>query len=1044
MKTATTRLMWKEFRAQRDLWLAILIGVSGFQALMLYSFTGHGVGSQIPVLQILGALSMTGPLSFGLAAIAIAFAGEVDERTVHLLRMLPCSTRNLFCTKLATIFAGVLLLTIALVVVGCVEILCLQFSHWMWPTAVGALPAMVTSPVPARLIAMLVSFSVLMGGTSVIASLLTRRVTSAAAGGIGAAILIVWLLVVCAPGMRDDFSIEEASSVFLSCQMIIGGFLLAVAFVSIAPRWHRGLLPFPERIRTDATLPAATTGTRRYSLRASLPRFSVTQLFQRIAARPESSGRQTMMLGAQAFSSALPMALRWLSVSVVLFVAGCLLSSSLFPIPLILLVFFIHECGQKTFRDDQRTGAFLMLSQIGVSPLRIWIVRTTVWFGMMLAVAVVFVALDALVPNSRLVPSNSQTTSLQTILGGITHLVSQSYSQTGSVSLGVGVCMGGILAVFGSGQLMACWIQRQLLAFAGSWMLLGLLCSVGITVIGGFGRSVWLTLVPVSLCLFLATAATSRYWMDRRVTWRLRFYQAAWVIGPVLLFGIIAREAWYHVPVINPARAFQIRRDAPAALGVARTAAELEPWTQLSEAMAKLNSTITPRPDLDSDSAGFHLRFAAGLSREQLKPIVEKLERLDELPAAQAAIPFRWRAPWTNSPAPVIVCILLEDARLLQEAGDGAGALRQLVRAVRFGRQLAYQTSSWKAWKTCLRFERLALGRFMTVLGEVDPSSEDLSRLIVELLPPVYLGPASSFDRPEVGARAGSLNDGGSSIEAMLRHREMFFALAATQDGRLQIDQQLNGEPRVNAAFAGIKAVYPRDSDEFGMLNNLSDAEGLRAWKVMLLSGEYLRSTGLCRLNYQYASPYYYSFMMFPEVSSSGQRNQIENYARGAWIGDESEDFLITEKATIMMDTIALERAAVLSIRLHQYRLQHGSFPDSLLRLPSLSPIQSTSGRGHSPVDHLDPWTGTFFVYAPQGIGQPFPLDRMSNNDATASIAAGQPILIAQSQNYHDPILRTAGGSPVVLKENSIVLCGLSHPPEWLTWQVSAEPESQP
>jgi hypothetical protein len=1024
MKTATTRLMWKEFRAQRDLWLTILIGFAGIQALMLYSFTGHGAGAQIPVLQILGTLSLIGPLSFGLAAIAIAFAGEVDERTVHLLRMLPCSTRNLFCTKLATIFAGVLLLTIALVAVGCVEILCLQFSHWMWPKAVGTLPAIVPSQVPARHIAMLVSFSALMGGTSVIASLLTRRVTSAAAGGIVAAILIVWVLILCAPGKQNDFSIEAPPPVFFIYQIIIGGVLLTAAFVKIAPRWHRGLLPLPERIRTDATLPRATSDANRYSLRARIPRFSITQLFQRIAARPESSGRQTAMLAVQTLSSALPMAARWLAVSVVLFVAGCLLSSSLFPLPMILLVFFVHECGQQTFRDDQRTGAFLMLSHIGISPLRIWIVRTTVWFSMMLAVAVVFVALDALVPNSRLVPWKSQTTSLQTILGGITHLVSQSYSQTGSVSLGVGVWMGGILAVFGCGQLMACWIQRQLLAFAGSWLLLGLLYSLGIIVIGGFGWSVWLTLVPLSLCLYLATSGTARYWMDRRVTWRLRFYQAAWIIGPVLLFGIIAREAWYHVTVLNPARAFQIRRDASAAFGIARTAPQQESSTQVAEALAKLNSSITPRPNLDPNSQGFNLRFAAGLSREQLDPVVDQLERLDELPDSQAAIPYRWMAPWTNSPAPVIVCILLEDARLLQESGDGAGALRQLVRAARFSRRLSYQTSSWEAWKTCLRFERLALGRLMVVLGEVDLSNADLSRLIEDLQP---------------------LNDSTSSIEEMLNHREAFFAVAATQEGRRMVGQLVSAEPRVNAAFAGTKAVYPRDSDEFGMLSNLSDAEGLRAWKVMLLSSEYLRNTALCRFHYRDANPYYNAFIMFPEVGQSVPLHRIEDSARGVWIGDELDDFLITEKANIMMDTIALERAAVLSIRLHQYRLQHGIFPDSLLRLPSLSPVQTTSRHGgHFVVDHLDPWTGTFFVYAPQGIGKPYPIDRMSNNDATASIDAGQPMLIAQSQNYRDPILRTAGGSPVVLKENSIVLCGLSHPPEWLNWQVSPEPESQP
>ena len=315
----------------------------------------------------------------------------------------------------------------------------------------------------------------------------------------------------------------------------------------------------------------------------------------------------------------------------------------------------------------------------------------------------------------------------------------------------------------------------------------------------------------------------------------------------------------------------------------------------------------------------------------------------------------------------------------------------------------------------------------MVVLGEVDLSTADLSRLIEDLQP---------------------LNDSTSSVEEMLNHREEFFALATTQEGRNMIDQLVTDEPRVNAAFAGINAKYPRDSDEFGILSDLSDAEGLRAWKVMLLSSEYLRSSALCRLNYftANAAHYYFSFLHHPAASDfRPMMAQIEDYARGVWIGDELEDFLIAEKAQILMDTIALERAAVLSIRLHQFRLEHGNFPKYLWELPSVIEPYDNDPRRVRSVDHLDPWTGTLFAYAPQGTGKPFPLDRSAKTGtSTTSVRDQQPILISQTSMYRQPIGEFASEPVVTLPEKSIVLCGLTQPAEWINWQSAPNPESQP
>lgn len=57
-------------------------------------------------------------ICFGAAAICIAFAGEVEERTAGWLRMMPCSTVQLMSGKLIAIAAGMLGLIAAMLLYG--------------------------------------------------------------------------------------------------------------------------------------------------------------------------------------------------------------------------------------------------------------------------------------------------------------------------------------------------------------------------------------------------------------------------------------------------------------------------------------------------------------------------------------------------------------------------------------------------------------------------------------------------------------------------------------------------------------------------------------------------------------------------------------------------------------------------------------------------------------------------------------------------------------------------------------------------------------
>ncbi len=63
------------------------------------------------------------------------------------------------------------------------------------------------------------------------------------------------------------------------------------------------------------------------------------------------------------------------------------------------------------------------------------------------------------------------------------------------------------------------------------------------------------------------------------------------------------------------------------------------------------------------------------------------------------------------------------------------------------------------------------------------------------------------------------------------------------------------------------------------------------------------------------------------------------------------------------IDTIASERATLLTIRLQQYRIAHSAFPESLLELLD-------DNRWNSQM-LVDPWTGAPFVYTPKAVDEP-------------------------------------------------------------------------
>jgi hypothetical protein len=92
---------------------------------------------------------------------------------------------------------------------------------------------------------------------------------------------------------------------------------------------------------------------------------------------------------------------------------------------------------------------------------------------------------------------------------------------------------------------MACWIRRQILAFGGSLIVgFGGIILLPQLVIRDW--SVWLSAVPIPICLLAAVALTSKHWLSGRVSRSLRIQQTAWLLCPLIVFPLIGHSHWKH------------------------------------------------------------------------------------------------------------------------------------------------------------------------------------------------------------------------------------------------------------------------------------------------------------------------------------------------------------------------------------------------------------------------------------------------------------------------------------------------------------------
>ena len=505
--SALTRLIWKEYRAQRLLWTVLFL--AAFVIQLMFASLSPGRGSLFFVVTVI-------VLCFAAASGSLLFAAEIEERTEGLLRMLPCPTRTLVLAKTGTM----LLATLAMAIV-------LTMTH----SLAGFLARLVRGPgiagselgpVEAVEVYALLSGILLVFGSAVFASLLSRRVLYAVGltAVIGTSAVFVGSLLAA-----TAFFTLVSESRYLHCQLaliaILGLVTCIVTPVFLSKQWHLGRLPRSFLPATGALIPVATVGSTRRSIWQGL--------LQRIASWPASHTRITAMLMWREMRSAVPFGLWWLLAGAFA-CAGRYVSASQHESrgdawPELLLVIFIHQCGLRTNSDDQRTGASLLLANIGVSPQRVWLTKTVCWFAVMLAVSFAVVVMDAF--------------TVFAFLYGPVLFVNTGMNTAGDVWWLFTMVTMLVLTLFGSGHLMACWIRRSIISFAASILLTTAWAYVMATTPRN-GWTDWITITPIILYFFIAAAVTSRSWLERTTGWRLRLRQVAWIVIPFIVFPSVA------------------------------------------------------------------------------------------------------------------------------------------------------------------------------------------------------------------------------------------------------------------------------------------------------------------------------------------------------------------------------------------------------------------------------------------------------------------------------------------------------------------------
>lgn len=975
MNTQSGRLMWKEARTHRALWLSILAGES---IIHLTARMSSAVSMElIPFLFVVTSLYI-------LCAVALQFAGEVHVRTDVLARMLPCSAFQLATAKLTAVIIGAGLLVMA------------AFSSFL---VIEFLVLPLIRVISPRLVS---------AGNSVFAStLLTNSIFEDAIryGSMLSVLLAVGVLV--STKSRDIFStimatlLVAASSLVTvnvaaylmwnqwnSLGYVVGAANAVLVVLLTGPAFHS--IRTWHRIGVRSGVP----GNERHS-RFSLDNLRVVRLLRStfLASWLESHAKR------QPSAARLSFAVAWkemqsirnfcivstgmvsIAFAVVLRMygkSGDLAAALLETVQTTLygiVAFLFMECGQRTVRSEQIHGTLRFLSCLGLSPERIWFTKTLCWFFTGAFIVAISILLN---PAWLLTLQGSHIISTHMFLAAIWS--------------------------FAAGQLAACWIRRQLLAFIvatfltiDGWLLMKTLA--------GWQWSIPMTLIPYAVCALFVAGITARHWVDGRMNRTIALRNAACLMVPLLGFTLAGWFQWRYEPrilmysMLNDPKLKEIlpylSQGSLIQPGKANTQEQQHCWKQLNERLERVRNRFRSGPE--TPLSAFN-RATDYLTPEDCASFLEPFSDMLELDAYEwPLLPRSFCTPWSRMYHLVVIRALMEDSKIAERQKEFSRAADRLILACRLSKWMAQQTSSWDRWSACLIAEQNALLQ-LQILVNTHPARFDLPALLASL--------NRTTNSPwELPATDPSQMLSNRTKFAILYHQAVRDPVFRQQFQSEFADSGFHGPEEITSLF--------QQATEMGI-------GGLGRNVDILRYSEVVTTLGYPAAASQDTMAGFHNFV-------AKHLGALATYNQQPTLWDTYQDAtynsLNMSRVSIPNDTIAMERATTLVILLQQHRKVHGTLPQSLLELEGLS-------RNDLRLLLSDPYTaGGHFGYLVSGVRTQIRVDQETRTGLLT--AEQQPLLFTSSSinrlSAEEPWQQTSQNFNIDIPKDFIVFLTRPH-----------------
>ncbi|MEQ9408469.1 MAG: ABC transporter permease [Fuerstiella sp.] len=698
MNSQFYRLIWKEFRTQRPLWLILAICLVGLQVLIISLLRPSSIPDCTEALNVTTVILT---FSFLALSVTLLFAGEEDQGTAIWLRQLPVSSRCLFWSKLTASLTG----TMALVALSAVSAaLILSASDGISGlNGISGLRGVDLPPDPGE-----TKSALFFGGVLLLSSLFwSLRCRSVfAVLGYAAATLCMVIIV------RTTLS----ESHWPGYDLLV--LLTGVAVITPLPRrWQRGL--------SGPAQPA--TAARNHGRRSRWQQAAST-ILQRAVAGATVQKRTWSVLVWREWRLAVPFGLLILVLSVAAVGVRVLLINA--PWPILLLFILVIECGLRTCRHDQQRLHGLFWSHRGISPLLVWAARNVVWLTILLLLAAGLFVLD-LQPSLRAYGRNNLRIMDLINLIRVPQLPQWNPESVTSADrmLQVSVSVTWVLAGYFISQLCSCWIRRPLIAgFAALVSCISL--TIWMRSLVAQDIPLWLTAWPLTLLVAVAPVLTRRQWMDRRTSVRFGIQRTLLLLVPMLCLWPV-QAAWRMLQV--PAR---IHYRAPEKLGYTlanQTSPWAGHWQRLDHATQPLHGQYATR------------EAAMALDEESLKDALSAIDEILNDNLETRHLPPKWKTPWSGSAFPnqSVAFVMIQRAEQLLDGDQPEKALTRLLEAVRILRFLQREATSWSQWDWCLEHEQHVLQHIHRVAAHDQLTAAQLIRS-AEILTPWTQEPVTS------------------------------------------------------------------------------------------------------------------------------------------------------------------------------------------------------------------------------------------------------------------------------------------------------------